>query len=475
MEAFPHVEQVWGFDINPQYVLHARRVWGANTSQAHVRVRRSDFFTTDWAEVLNSLVQPILVTGNPPWVTNADLSVYDSHNLPPKRNRDGLRGIDALTGRSNFDISEWMIRHLLELLSGEDGLLAMICKTSVARRVLLHAWQNHFPVRAVSIYKLDARKHFSVSVDACLLIAEVAPRGPITTECQVFPSLDARQASVTWGFLNGRLIADTQTFSQWRHLLNVGSAAWRSGVKHDCSKVFELQKRGNAFLNGLGEVTELEAETVFPLLKGSALSALGALQRRAMRGGNRVGELERLFADEGRWILIPQRSMQDDPRRLALEAPRTWNYLVSHVHLLDARKSSVYRKRPQFSIFGIGSYSFAPWKLAISGLHKQFNFVKVPPLHCKPVMLDDTCYFFPCPSQEACELLHELVVSEPAQAFWSALVLWDAKRPITAALLNSLDLLKLARTLGKEQDFKRVFPATFFADSPQEANQISLF
>ncbi|WP_216636338.1 hypothetical protein [Chloroflexus islandicus] len=46
--------------------------------------------------------------------------------------------------------------------------------------------------------------------------------------------------------------------------------------------------------------------------------------------------------------------------------------------------------------------------------------------------------------------MYELVMSDPAQEFWSALIFWDAKRPITAQSLNSLNLLALAQILGKE-------------------------
>ena len=64
--------------------------------------------------------------------------------------------------------------------------------------------------------------------------------------------------------------------------------------------------------------------------------------------------------------------------------------------MLDGRGSSIYRSCPPFSIFGIGEYSFAPWKVAISGFYKRLSFVAVAPLDGKPAMLDDTCYFLPC-------------------------------------------------------------------------------
>lgn len=52
--------------------------------------------------------------------------------------------------------------------------------------------------------------------------------------------------------------------------------------------------------------------------------------------------------------------------------------------------------------------------------------------------------------------MYELVMSEPAREFWSSLIFWDAKRPITAQLLNSLDLMALARLMNKECDTARM-------------------
>lgn len=90
-------------------------------------------------------------------------------------------------------------------------------------------------------------------------------------------------------------------------------------------------------------------------------------------------------------------------------------------------------------------------------------------------MLDDTCYFFSCYSAEAYNLLYELVTSEPATAFWSSRIFWDAKRPITAHVLNALDLRRLARLLGKEAAVDQLLAERQRAESPQGANQYLLF
>src|SRR4051812_28208236 len=98
--------RLFGADINGDYIDIAR----TRIPRADLRV--ANFFETPWAEVLGALPQPWLILGNPPWVTVAGLGAIGAANAPERRN-EGLRGIDALTGRSNFDISEWMIREYL--------------------------------------------------------------------------------------------------------------------------------------------------------------------------------------------------------------------------------------------------------------------------------------------------------------------------------------------------------------------------
>ena len=127
--AFPEFQRLLGFEINPEYVQSAQAIREATVFCA-------DFFEQDWCSTLADLPAPILVVGNPPWVTNSTIGAAGGSNLPSKSNFHHRRGIDALTGESNFDISEWMLIHLLESLSGREAALAMLCKTSVARKVL---------------------------------------------------------------------------------------------------------------------------------------------------------------------------------------------------------------------------------------------------------------------------------------------------------------------------------------------------
>ncbi|MCZ8250782.1 MAG: SAM-dependent methyltransferase, partial [Microcystis sp. LE19-195.1E] len=71
-----------------------------------------------------------------PWITNSKQGLINGKNLPQKSNFQGYQGLDAITGKSNFDISEWMLIKLIECLNHRSAYLAIICKTAVSRKIL---------------------------------------------------------------------------------------------------------------------------------------------------------------------------------------------------------------------------------------------------------------------------------------------------------------------------------------------------
>ena len=424
-QAFPHCGTIQGYDINPEYVATAQSV----TKRA--QIQQADFFQFDWQSVLRNLAEPILVIGNPPWVTNSTVGAFNGTNLPKKSNFQGLSGFDAMTGKSNFDISEWMLMCLLESMAGRHAVLAMLCKTVVARKVLQRAWRTDMPIAKTALYGIDAQAHFGASVDACLLVCVLEP-GAKSSDCQVFDSITTTTRKSTFALRDDRLIANLDAFATYAHLIGKSERKWRSGIKHDCARVMELRPDScnSHYLNGWGEHIQLEDEFLYPMLKGSELIRQ---------------------AKPSRMLLVTQRSIGEDTRDIEMRAPRTWRYLEQHRQALDARASSIYRNRPPYSIFGIGEYSFSPWKVAVSSFYKRLNFVVVAPLNDQPVVLDDTSYFLACQSQPEAEKLARLLNSEPARGFFDAFVFWDAKRPITISLLSTLSLDALAEECESER------------------------
>lgn len=452
LRSFPEAS-AWGFDINADYVSKCRQAV-ANYPQCTVGI--ADFFQTDWRTMLAGMAEPILAVGNPPWVTNATLGSLGSFNLPTKSNFQGHKGLDAITGKSNFDISEWMLLHFLEWLDGRNATLAMLCKTAVARKVLQNAWKQGLQIRRAEIHRIDAAGQFDAAVDACLLCCYLQP-GERTTDCQVYETLNDSSLRRTFGYNDGRLVANIDAYRRWRHLLGESAYRWRSGVKHDCSKVMELCEATDGLQNGLGEYVDVERECLYPMLKSSELA------------NDRTEEPRR-------WMIVTQREIGQDTTALKSQAPKTWQYLISHAEYLDKRGSSIYRKRPRFSVFGIGGYSFAPWKIAVSGFYKSLNFVRLGPYREKPIMLDDTGYLLPCNSRREADFLYGLLTGEPAREFYSSLIFWDAKRPITTDLLSALSLDKLAGELHCADSFEHFASRNpWTTKRPADTMQMTLF
>lgn len=458
LERFPKAACALGVDINATYLRCVEESAAAKQLGDRTRLICGDFFQIDWPKRLSGLSDPLLVIGNPPWVTNARLGVLGSDNLPAKSNFQKRSGLDAITGKANFDISEWMLIRLLGWLHGREATLAMLCKTAVARKAIAHAWANGIALKRAEIHGIDADQSFGAAVDACLLICDLSPAGS-SQEVRVYSSLQARKESAVLGYRNGRVVADARSLDRWQHLLGGSSLRWRSGIKHDCSRVMELIKEGNRYRNGLGELVDLEETYVYPMLKSSELA-------------------KGLVRTPKRWMLVTQQFVGEETRGIEAVAPKTWRYLESHGELLDRRGSSIYKKHPRFSVFGVGDYSFAPYKVAISGFYKRLDFTVLETHAGRPIVLDDTCYFAPCSSLQDAECLASLLNSSASRQFLSSFIFWEAKRPITVDVLSQLDLIRLAEELGTEPNFaERLlrWSSATAASTGSRANQRELF
>lgn len=433
LEQFECVTHAVGVDVNQDHLALAKAALRERAGASRVELIHRDFFRADWNGEIGRLPEPTLVLGNLPWVTNSRLASLGSGNVPAKTNFNGHHGLDAITGKANFDISEWMLIRLIEAMNGRRGAIAMLCKSAVARKALRHAWKNQLAIDSAAIYRIDAARHFAAAVEAVLLFVRFDPGGKGRT-AGVFSSLSDETPASRIGFDGGLLIADVRAHERWKHLRAEAAMNWRSGIKHDCSRVMEFTREGDRYRNGFGEFIELEEHYIYPMLKSSALA--NARARRVSR-----------------FMLVTQRTVGASTDEIRKRAPRTWEYLFSRADLLDGRASSIYRGRPRFSIFGVGDYSFTRWKVAISGFYKKLEFAIVGPRGGKPTVFDDTVYFLPCESKRDAAQRAEMLNSPVAREFFSAYVFWDAKRPITAELLRSLDLRTLGKELGVEAEF----------------------
>jgi hypothetical protein len=374
---------------------------------------------------------PLLVVGNPPWITNATLGQLESRNLPRKWNVKGARGLDARTGAANFDIAEAIWLKLINELAGQDetATIALLCKTSVARNVLEHAVRHAAPVTEASLSRIDARRWFGAEVEACLFRLTLESRpGTAIDRVPVFADLGAATPLTELGFARGRLVADRAGYKRWAFADGACPLTWRQGLKHDAAALMELEPGDEsdspAFCNKRGARVEIEPAHVYPLIKGTDLARPDARPRRA--------------------VIVTQTRIGQDTRALEQTAPRLWAYLSAHSQAFARRKSSIYRGQPPYALFGVGPYSFAPYKVAVSGLHKTPRFHALGPVAGRPVMLDDTSYFLPCETPEQAAVVAAILDEEATRGFLGCLTFAGSKRPITKALLQRLDLAAIA-------------------------------
>jgi hypothetical protein len=421
--SFPSANKILGIEINSSY-LEAIEKSKKFLYDDRIEIRCEDFFSLNWSSLIGSSNKEILVIGNFPWVTNSQQGIINGANLPSKTNFQNHNGLDAITGKSNFDISEWMLIQVVKFLQRSDGYLAMLCKTSVSRKILSYIHSQKLNLAYSATYKIDAQKYFNVNVDACLFFCKFDSISQ-NYFCDVFDDLETSKY-YRIAYWNNILVKDLVAFEKLENLYDSKSELkWRSGIKHDCASVMEFRRIDNTLINGLGEIVDIEETYVFPLLKGSY-----------------VAQNQTKATDK--YILVTQKFVGEPTENIRDIAPKTWKYLEKHEKLLDQRKSKIYQNNPKFSIFGVGLYTFAPWKIAICGLYKKLDFRLVGKIADKPIIFDDTVYFLSFDDESLASKTFEILTSNQAKDFYSSLIFWDEKRPIKSGILNSLNLKILA-------------------------------
>ncbi len=419
-------QEIQGIEIQDKHILSAQELV-QRKEFPNITIKQANIFHLDLqADLTWDNKGPFLILGNPPWVTNAELSLLESENLPTKTNFKGFSGLGAMTGESNFDIAEYIWIKLIREFASENPTIALLCKTSVARNVLKFTYDAKVPVKEACIWEIDSKKNFGAAVDACLFYIDIS-LGFSCYEAQVYQNLNTTIPYTTMGIRNKQLVSNISINSGLAFIDGTCPLTWRQGLKHDAAAIFELTYSSSGHLcNKLGEIVQVEPEYVYPLLKSSDLG--GKEKERPQRA-----------------VLVTQKRIGENTHHIKYDAPLLWDYLTSYQEICDSRKSSIYENQPPFAIFGIGDYSFAPYKVAISGMYKTLKFSVVGPINGCPVQFDDTCYFIACISAEQASFISSLLSHPLCTKFINSIVFWDNKRPITKRLLQRIDLKTLLK------------------------------
>lgn len=406
---------ICGVEINADYAKEAKQ------AVPIAKITVGDIFNFDTRKTCQE--SDVLIIGNPPWATNSNLL----YNLPKKINFKGLKGIDALTGSSNFDICEYIILKILDEYRDTNSAICMLCKTSVARNVILEMSRNKFSYQNIEILNFDSKKIFGISAAACVLIIKLSSHITDAKKiiCQV-KDFESQKVLDTLTVLDGVI----KTSNDAANLEGKCQMTWRQGVKHDCSKVMELDFKEAILSNKNKEIVNIEDTLIFPLVKSSHFK-------------------RPIIQDFSKFVIVTQTKPKQDTSYIQSKLPLTWKYLTDHIENFNNRKSVIYKNSPPFSMFGIGDYSFAQYKVALSGFYKKPLFSL---LHSnKPVMIDDTAYFLAFDNYENAYCMMLLLNSDTVQKFLLSIAFLDNKRPYTVKLLSRLDLKKCIKAVSFDE------------------------
>ncbi|MCD8291062.1 MAG: SAM-dependent methyltransferase [Prevotella sp.] len=429
LNVFDSVKKVYGIEISNGYISQTEqrlREYVKHNRNIHYELYNTSVFTFDFKKIANeNQNKNILVLGNPPWVTNSGLGKNKGTNLPVKVNINKVRGIEAITGKGNFDIAESICNLLIDSFSCHPNThIGLLVKNSVVKNILYGQHIRPRNIQDIRQLCFDTKKEFNVSVSACLFECHIGNSNQ--SLCTSF-DFYTRQISHTFGWVRDLFVSNIQDYEKTYFLDGQSPLIWRSGIKHDCSKVMELSLNGTTYSNGLKEIVDVDDQTVFPLLKSSDIG-------KGMKGIRK-------------YLILPQRNVSEDTTNLKRTAPKTYSYLLSHANYLDKRKSIIYRNKPRFSVFGLGNYSFAPYKIVISALYSDIVFSLVEPIDGKPVMVDDTCYLLGFDKIEYAKLTLFILQNDILKHFIRNISFMDAKRIVSRELLMRINLYQLSKSV----------------------------
>ena len=208
---FKSATKLIGIDINPVYLEQAKNNKFLN-NDPRITIRQENFFNFKWLPLTNSFKGKILVLGNFPWVTNSKQGLIEGNNLPQKSNFQNHQGLNAITGNSNFDVSEWMLIKTIDWLQNHDAYLAMLCKTSVARKILNYIRSRQLNLSYCATYGIDAKKYFKANVQSCLLFCKFAKPNK-QYYCDVFSKINSINYQRI-GYYNKILVKDIEAFNR---------------------------------------------------------------------------------------------------------------------------------------------------------------------------------------------------------------------------------------------------------------------
>ena len=440
VDAAECLDRVCGVDVNPVAVRSAKAALLVELGDELDGSIRLPVVHGDSLGLLPDLTPDVTradaVVGNPPWIPWERLPerVKERWRNGPI-DRLGLferTGADARLGFANDDIGLSFALTCTDRYRRPGGRAAFVLKRDLlvgpTGRQLRAGNLGDDGVGVVRVHDFGSSRPFAdVDADAALFVlGEDAPETvpatvwAATDDRPRFDSRDAMESTLDGTETAYRPVADPG--SAWvradaeRRALGACEYTIRHGVKDDAKAVFSLDRE---------TARSLEPDHVFPYLRSKHVVKYG------------------LFGHD--LHLVPERRAGDgDAERLRRDCPRTYDYLDERRDRLDARGSSWFDAGPFYSLFGVGPYTWADYKVVWCRLGFKPHFAVVstvtdPDLGERPVVPGDHCMFVATDDGDEAHYLCALLNSGPYQRCLRDLA-EGGKASLTKAVVSELSL-----------------------------------
>jgi len=392
------------------------------------------------------------LVGNPPWISwNSLLGGYRKQielELLPEYALFDFHGQEAQLGHSNDDYLVTFTLVTIHRYLKEGGLCSFIIKqpllTNVSgktfRRFSIHHVRENVRLGVKEVADLRKVNPFGIGNETAIIVLKREDKtvypvpyetwsksdGEIVVEKgEAKPSND-RDITSPWVVLTPDL-KETE-FMEGNYVYEI-----RHGLKHDVADVLIVRpierNEDRLVVQRISEddkeMYEVEVEAVYPFLQPRHISA---------------------WKFEGyTYAIIPQRKAgEDNEEKLARVFPLTYKYLERFKDRFTARKSRIFTQKPFYGLFGLGTYTWKPYKVCWCGLGFKPEFVVLSAIRDRMVgdklpIPDGTIYFIPLDRKEEAHFVCAVLNSELVRKFLSARS-GKSKRGLSKKVMEQLSL-----------------------------------